>query len=75
MWHQPTNRVLYQLPLRAKCMRNAEVVAAACPFCITMFDDGVKGVEAEEKLKIGDIAEIIAGALGTNKQSSAENKL
>ncbi len=31
---------------------NAEVLAAACPFCITMFEDGVKGVEAEEKLKI-----------------------
>src|SRR6266851_23566 len=23
----------------------AEVLAAACPFCITMFDDGIKGVE------------------------------
>ena len=46
---------------------NAEVVAAACPFCITMFEDGVKGVEAEEKLKIEDIAEIIASKLDQNK--------
>jgi Fe-S oxidoreductase len=46
---------------------NAEVVAAACPFCITMFEDGVKGVEAEEKLKIEDIAEIIANGLEPNK--------
>ena len=45
---------------------NAEVVAAACPFCITMFDDGVKGVEAEDKLKIEDIAEIVANALDQN---------
>jgi Fe-S oxidoreductase len=42
---------------------NAEVMAAACPFCITMFEDGVKGVEAEEKMQIEDIAEIIAKAL------------
>jgi Fe-S oxidoreductase len=42
---------------------NAEVLAAACPFCITMFEDGVKGVEAEEKLKIEDISEIIAHAI------------
>ncbi|GHO95593.1 hypothetical protein KSF_056410 [Reticulibacter mediterranei] len=42
---------------------NAEVLAAACPFCITMFEDGVKGVEAEEKLKIEDISEIIAQAI------------
>lgn len=42
---------------------NAEVLAAACPFCITMFEDGVKGVEAEDKMKIEDISEIIAQAI------------
>ena len=42
---------------------NAEVLAASCPFCITMFEDGVKGIEAEEKLKIEDISEIIASAI------------
>ncbi len=41
----------------------AEVMAAACPFCITMFEDGIKGVEAEDKLKIEDISEIIARAI------------
>ena len=41
----------------------AEVLAAACPFCITMFDDGVKGVEAEQKLQIEDISEIVARAI------------
>ncbi len=41
----------------------AEVLAAACPFCITMFDDGVKGVEAEEKIKVEDISEILARAI------------
>jgi Fe-S oxidoreductase len=45
---------------------NAEVLAAACPFCITMFEDGVKGVEAEEKLKIEDISEIIVQAIEKN---------
>lgn len=43
----------------------AEVLAAACPFCITMFDDGIKGVEAEEKMQIEDIAEIVARAIET----------
>ncbi|MBE3557795.1 MAG: 4Fe-4S dicluster domain-containing protein [Ktedonobacteraceae bacterium] len=43
----------------------AEVLAAACPFCITMFEDGVKGIgeEAEEAMKIEDISEIIARAI------------
>ena len=41
----------------------ADVLAAACPFCITMFDDGLKGVEAEDKMKIEDISEIVAQAI------------
>ena len=41
----------------------AEVLAAACPFCITMFDDGIKGVEAEEKMQVEDIAEIVVQAI------------
>src|SRR5579859_7924122 len=41
----------------------AEVLAAACPFCITMFDDGVKGVEAEEKMQVEDISEIVVRAI------------
>jgi Fe-S oxidoreductase len=41
----------------------AEVLAAACPFCITMFEDGVKGVEAEEKIKVEDVSEILARAI------------
>ena len=42
---------------------NAEVLAAACPFCITMFEDGIKGVEAEEKIKVEDISEIVVRAM------------
>jgi Fe-S oxidoreductase len=41
----------------------AEVLAAACPFCITMFDDGLKGVEAEDRLQVEDISEIVARAI------------
>ena len=41
----------------------AEVMAAACPFCITMFEDGLKGVEAEDKLQVEDISEIIVRAI------------
>src|SRR5579885_709657 len=41
----------------------AEVLAAACPFCITMFDDGIKGIEAEDRMQIEDISEIVVKAL------------
>jgi len=41
----------------------AEALAAACPFCITMFEDGIKGVGAQERFAVEDIAEILARAL------------
>ncbi len=40
----------------------AEIIAAACPFCNTMMTDGVKGKNKEASLKVMDIAELIASA-------------
>jgi heterodisulfide reductase subunit D len=42
---------------------NASGVAVACPFCVTMFEDGVRGLNVEEKFGVKDIAEIVAEAL------------
>jgi Fe-S oxidoreductase len=42
----------------------AEIIASACPFCMTMFEDGIKNKNAEEKIKVKDIAELIAEAKG-----------
>ncbi len=41
-----------------------DVVAAACPFCMTMLTDGVKNKEKESSIKVYDLAELIAGANG-----------
>ena len=38
----------------------AEVVAAACPFCMTMLEDGIKNENQSEKIKVLDLAELIA---------------
>ena len=42
---------------------NAQTVASACPFCMTMLDDGAKALEVDEKLARKDIAELVAEAL------------
>ncbi|MBB5347069.1 4Fe-4S dicluster domain-containing protein [Desulfoprunum benzoelyticum] len=36
------------------------VLVSNCPFCLTMFEDGVKGAGVEESLRPRDIAEILA---------------
>ncbi|WP_126428948.1 (Fe-S)-binding protein [Brevibacillus marinus] len=42
---------------------NPTAIASACPYCLTMLSDGVKMLEAEERVKTRDIAEILADAL------------
>jgi Fe-S oxidoreductase len=46
----------------------AEVAAVACPFCTIMITDGVKARNAEEKVQILDIAEVIAKSLARRVQ-------
>jgi Fe-S oxidoreductase len=36
-----------------------EVIASACPFCMTMLSDGIKAIEKTEEVKIKDISEIV----------------
>ena len=39
----------------------ADVLAVACPNCLTMLEDAVKVEGLEEELKVKDIAEILSG--------------
>jgi heterodisulfide reductase subunit D len=41
----------------------AEVIAAACPFCLTMMLDGVKHFDKEETIEVKDLAELIDESL------------
>jgi len=41
----------------------AEIVGTACPFCLTMINDGVNAKEKAEQVKVQDIAEILAQAI------------
>ena len=41
---------------------NPDVIAVGCPFCNTMMTDGVKHFNKEEKVKVLDVAELIAQA-------------
>ncbi len=41
----------------------APTLLSNCPFCLTMFEDGVKGANVEDKLNTKDIAEVLAERL------------
>ncbi len=41
----------------------ADTMATACPFCLIMLGDGVKAKDAEERLKMMDVAELLAASI------------
>ncbi len=43
------------------------LVATACPYCLTMFEDGVKAKGVEETLHVKDLSELVAEALDKGK--------
>ncbi len=46
-----------------------EVVAVACPYCLTMLRDGVDARGAGERLKVVDIADLLEAADGSTPQA------
>jgi Fe-S oxidoreductase len=41
----------------------APLLVSNCPFCLTMFEDGVKAKEVGDRIKTRDIAELLAERL------------
>jgi len=38
-------------------------IAVACPYCMTMFEDGVKDEKAQDRVKVKDLSEIVVEAM------------
>ncbi|GAI56105.1 unnamed protein product, partial [marine sediment metagenome] len=52
----------------------AQLIATACPYCLQMFEDGIKSKEAEESLKVMDIAELVAESAVYRPHSTEEHQ-
>jgi len=65
MWLEGTNpgTRLAQLRVQEALDTGAEILATACPFCLSTLDEAVKHLNAEEKIRVLDIAEIAVQAL------------
>jgi Fe-S oxidoreductase len=61
MWmeEEPTQRVNIRRVEQA-LETNPDVVAVACPYCMTMIDDGLKAKSMEEKVQALDVMELVA---------------
>lgn len=50
-----------RIRVREAVATGADILAVACPNCLTMLEDAVKVEGLEEKIKVRDIAEIVSG--------------
>ncbi len=64
MWieEEPTQRV-NMLRVEQLLETKPRTIASACPYCMTMLDDGVKTKGLEDEIKTRDVMEIVADAL------------
>jgi Fe-S oxidoreductase len=66
VWYEvPEKKKMGVIRVEEAIKTGAETLAVACPFCITMFEDGAKTL-GNGKLTVKDIAEIIAESLPEN---------
>ena len=56
-------RRVNQVRVEQAMATNPSTLASACPFCLTMFEDGVKAKEVGDQIKTRDIAELLAERL------------
>ena len=54
---------VYSLRTQDVIDSKSEIVATACPYCMTMLTDGIKMIEKQEQIGVFDIAELVVKAL------------
>ncbi|WP_186325825.1 (Fe-S)-binding protein [Paenibacillus sp. Y412MC10] len=73
MWMEETSGKRVNLARTEQALEvNPSIISSACPYCLTMMEDGTKMKEVEERVKAKDIAEILE--LSVFGDSAAHNK-
>lgn len=61
---EPGDKRINQERIEEALEKNPDIVAANCPFCITMLMDGLKAKEKQDKVMVLDLSELIVEANG-----------
>jgi len=63
MWaEEPSDQRIHETRAGHALKTGASIVSAACPFCMTMMEDGIKAHGAREEVKVLDIVELLEGS-------------
>jgi Fe-S oxidoreductase/nitrate reductase gamma subunit len=67
MWlHEQLGRRINSIRAEEVLGAGVDLLGTACPYCMTMLDDGIKALEVEKPPKVLDIIEILAASLGVS---------
>ncbi len=64
MWMEEESPRINNVRAEEALATGADVIGAACPFCLTMLGDGVKAHNRDEEVRVLDVAEILEKTLG-----------
>jgi Fe-S oxidoreductase len=57
---------LSDLRIEEALSTGANVLATSCPYCITMFEDSIRTLNADDKIKVKDVSELFLESLEIN---------
>jgi Fe-S oxidoreductase len=57
---------LSDLRIEEALATGASILATACPYCITMFEDSIRTLNADDKIKVKDVSELFLESMGIN---------
>ena len=65
MWlHDSIGRHINHIRAEEIIDSGADMVATACPYCLTMLEDGISAAESDKPPRVVDIIEIVASSIG-----------
>jgi Fe-S oxidoreductase len=64
MWlHEKLGKRMNLLRAEEVVKSGAEVLGTACPYCLTMLEDGIKNLETAKPAKVMDLVEVVASSI------------
>ena len=71
MWMEEDQPRVNHKRVEQAAATTATKVATACPFCLSMFDEGIAGKQLGERLAVDDVAVYVARSLATPAEVEA----
>ncbi len=64
MWmEESTGKRINIVRVEEALEKDPETICVCCPYCMVMFEDGLKDMDADDRVKVLDLAEIVAARL------------